>query len=189
MTTRLASLDAIAAEVWHELERAVGERTSPPHPWRTPVLATTDGDSADARSVILREADAERRTLRIYTDQRSPKVAQLLSHPLGTLVMWSPPLGWQLRCRVRLSLEDDGLAVSSLWAQVKLSPAAQDYLSPQPPGAPLARPAATPTHEAVPRTHFAVIVAQVLAIDWLELHPEGHRRALFDAAGAHWLQP
>jgi pyridoxamine 5'-phosphate oxidase len=186
---RPASLDAIAAEVWRELERAVHERAASPHPWRTPVLATTDGDSADARTVVLREVSAAQRTLGLYTDQRSPKVAQLLSHPLGTLVMWSAPLGWQLRCRVRLALEDDGLAVSSRWANVKLSPAAQDYLSPQPPGAALAAPGATPTHEAVARTNFAVIVAQVLAVDWLELHPEGHRRALFDGSGARWLQP
>ena len=189
MVARLASLDAIAAEVWRELERAVNERATPPHAWRTPVLATADGESADARTVVLREADAATRTLRIYTDQRSPKVAQLLSHPLSTLVMWSPQLGWQLRCRVRLSLEDDGLAVSSRWAHVKLSPAAQDYLSPTPPGSPLAEPSTAPTHEAVARTHFAVIVAQVLAIDWLELHSEGHRRALFDGNAARWLQP
>ena len=136
----------------------------------------------------LREVDPLAKTLCVFTDQRSPKVAQLLSHPLGTLVMWSAPLGWQLRCRVRLALEDDGLAVSSRWAHVKLSPAAQDYLSPEPPGAPLASSAA-PSHTAVARTNFAVIVAQVLSIDWLELHPEGHRRAQFDAAGARWLQP
>ena len=185
MNPRLASLEAIAAEVWLQLGAAVQERG---HDWRTPVLATTDGRSADARTVILREADAATQQLSLYTDQRSPKVAQLLSHPSGTLVMWSHALGWQLRCRVELALEDDGLAVSSRWAHIKLSPFAQDYLSPQPPGAFLAAPA-TPTHEAVARTHFAVILAQVISIDWLELHPDGHRRAAFDAHGAHWLQP
>jgi hypothetical protein len=46
-----------------------------------------------------------------------------------------------------------------------------------------------PTHDAVARSHFSVIVAQVLAIDWLELHPEGHRRALFSGVSGQWLQP
>jgi hypothetical protein len=115
-------------------------------------------------------------------------VAQLLSHPSGTLVMWSPVLAWQLRCRVHLALEDDGLAVSSRWARVKLSPTAQDYLSPQAPGMPLPV-AATPSHEAVARTHFAVINAQVQSIDWLELHPDGHRRAVFEGAAGRWVQP
>jgi pyridoxamine 5'-phosphate oxidase len=185
MTVRLASLEAIAAEIWVQLGSAPRDRA---HAWRTPVLATTDGQVADARSVILREVDPLTQTLRFFSDERSPKVAQLLSHPGGTLVMWSPVLAWQLRCRVRLTLEDDGLAVSSRWARVKLSPAAQDYLSPQAPGMPLPTTAA-PSHEAVARSHFAVINAQVLSIDWLELHPDGHRRAVFEGSSARWIQP
>jgi hypothetical protein len=184
MTQRLAALPAIAAEIWEQLAAAVQDRG---HAWRTPVLATTDGTVADARTVILREVDARTRRLLFYTDQRSAKVAQLLSHPEATLVMWSPALRWQLRCRVRLGLEDDGLAVSSRWAHVKLSPAAQDYLSPLPPGAALHQ--AAPTHDAVQRAHFSVVVAQVTAIDWLELHAEGHRRARFEDDTACWLQP
>ena len=186
MASRIASLDAIAAEVWLQLAAAVHDRE---HAWRTPVLATTDGTMADARSVILREVEPLTRRLCVFSDQRSAKVAQLLSHPTGTLVMWSPALGWQLRCRVQLALEDDGLAVSSRWARVKLSPAAQDYLSPLPPGTPLQATAAAPTHDALERAHFAVISAQVLSLDWLELHAEGHRRARFDDDGARWLQP
>lgn len=185
MPTRLASLDAIAAEVWLQLGAAVNDRA---HAWRTPVLATTDGHVADARSVILREAEPLTQQLRVFSDQRSAKVAQLLSHPSGTLVMWSPALAWQLRCRVQLTLEDDGLAVSSRWARVKLSPAAQDYLSPLAPGMPL-QTAAAPSHDAVARTNFAVINAQVQAIDWLELHPDGHRRAVFEGAAGRWVQP
>jgi hypothetical protein len=29
----------------------------------------------------------------------------------------------------------------------------------------------------------------VQSLDWLELHPDGHRRAVFDAAGGRWVQP
>ena len=184
MTQRLTSLPAITAEIWQQLAAAVEDRD---HAWRTPVLATTDGSIADARTVILREVDAKTRRLLFYTDQRSAKVAQLLSHPGATLVMWSPALRWQLRCRLQLGLEDDGLAVSSRWAHVKLSPAAQDYLSPLPPGAVLHQ--AAPTHETLARAHFAVVVAQVVSIDWLELHAEGHRRARFEGDTACWLQP
>jgi hypothetical protein len=184
MPPRLTSLPAIATAVWDELAAAVQDRS---HAWRTPVLATTDGTVADARTVVLRGVDKRTHTLLFYTDQRSAKVAQLLSHPQATVVLWSPALNWQLRCRVRLSLEDDGLAVSSRWAHIKLSPAAQDYLSPLPPGAPLQ--ATAPGHEAVSRGHFAVVMAQVVAIDWLELHADGHRRARFEADQACWLQP
>lgn len=181
MTGRLASLEAIEAAVWRELAGAVSSKE---HAWRTPVLATVDGDAADARTVVLREVDAPQRQLVVYTDTRAAKVAQLTSHPLGTLLMWSPALAWQLRCHVRLAVEDSGLAISSRWARLQHSLAAQDYLSPLAPGAPLDPSAPTASH----RAHFGVITASVLSIDWLELHRDGHRRAVFDAQGARWVQ-
>lgn len=184
MDDRLDSLAAIEAAVWHHLAGCVADKA---HPWRTPVLATINGDAADARTVVLREVDVRTKQLLIYTDERAGKVHQLLNHPRGTLVMWSPALGWQLRCRVRLSLEMSGLAASSRWARIRLSPAAQDYLSPLPPGTPLH--GAAPAHPPVTRAYFAVIDASVESLDWLELHAEGHRRAIFDGQGARWVQP
>ena len=185
---RLTRLDDLQRAVWQELQAAVRDKH---HAWRTPVLATTtliDGElTADARTVVLRELDLASRQLLIFTDTRSAKAQQLRLHPRGSLVMWSARLGWQLRCRVRLSLAEDGLAVSSRWSRLKLSPAALDYLSPLAPGTPL-DPALKPTGLA-PREAFAIITADIDHMDWLELHPEGHRRAAFTATGAHWLQP
>jgi pyridoxine/pyridoxamine 5'-phosphate oxidase len=120
---------SIAAAIEDALWRGARAPHDPQHPWHTPVLATTDGDVGDARTIVLRDVDAVRRRLTIFTDARSPKVAQLTAHPLGTLVFWSPALGWQLRLRVRLEAQRDGLAISSHWARLKLSPAAHDYLS------------------------------------------------------------
>lgn len=185
-TRRLANLDEIQAEVWRQLKAAVDDNA---HPWRTPVLATINGHLADARTVVVREVDARGRRLMIYTDERASKVTQLLSHPVGTLVMWSQPLGWQLRCRVHLAIEMSGLAASSRWARIKLSPAAQDYLSPLPPGSVIEDPEPAPTHAAVARDYFSIITAKVLSLDWLELHEQGHRRARFDGNQGVWLQP
>ena len=129
---RLEQLAEIECAVWAELGSAVREKG---HPWRVGVLATLDGERADARSVVLRDIEASASTLLIYTDERSAKARQVERHPLGTLVLWSDPLGWQLRLRVHLSLQTSGLEVSSRWAQLKMSPAAHDYLSPLPPAA------------------------------------------------------
>ena len=182
MSERLNSLDAIEKQVWAELGRACLDKQ---HPWRTPVLATVAGDAADARTVVLREVEPRQRQLLIYSDARAAKVPQLMLKPNGTIVMWSPRLGWQLRCRVRLVLEMSGLAASSRWARIKLSPAAQDYLSPLPPGTPLP---AEPRHETPERQYFSVIHAEVQSIDWLELHPAGHRRARLEPGASVWLQ-
>jgi hypothetical protein len=179
---RLDDLQQIESAVWRELQAAPVQRG---HEWRIGTLATTDGESGDARSVVLRDFEAATRTLIVYTDSRSPKTAQIAAYPLGTLVLWSASLSWQLRLRVRLEVETSGLRVSSRWARLKMKPGAQDYLSPLPPGSPLARP----TPERGSRDHFALMLLQIQAIDWLELHAEGHRRAGFDEQGRQWLSP
>lgn len=179
---RLADLADIESACWAELSRAAQQ---PAHAWRTMTLATADGDQPEARTVILREVQAQQRQLLFYTDDRSPKRHQIRRNPKGSLLMWSRPLGWQLRLRVHLAALDDGLAISSRWARLRLTPAAQDYLSPLAPG--MVLDSAAPAPGA--RHHFAVVAAQVHAMDWLELHPQGHRRALFDADGARWVQP
>ncbi|KQW38268.1 pyridoxamine 5'-phosphate oxidase family protein [Rhizobacter sp. Root404] len=181
---RLASLPEIERALWQQLEAAVTERS---HPWRTPVLATVAGDAADARTVILREVSTAERQLVVYTDERAGKVAQIAARPHGTLVMWSNALRWQLRCRVRLSVETDGLGVTSRWARLQHTAAAQDYLAPHAPGAPV--PAGTGVAAAAQRAFFAVVAAEIESIDWLELHADGHRRARFDSVGGRWLQP
>ncbi len=182
MNARLASLTDVESACWREIERASRERG---HPWRTMTLATCDGERADARTVVLRDARFAERTLLFYTDDRAPKLAQLRRNPKGTLLMWSAALGWQLRLQVHLEPVQDGLEVSSRWANLKLSPAAQDYLSPLAPGTPLgtAAPAGSARH------CFAVVQATIERMDWLELHAEGHRRAVFSHAEACWVQP
>ena len=191
---RLQALGDIEAAVWQELTHAIRNRG---HAWRVGVLATVDGDTADARNIVLRDVDPAARTLLTYTDARSPKTQQLALHPGGTLVLWSAALGWQLRLRVQLALATSGPLVAARWAQLEATPAAQDYLSPLAPGSVIGAPVAPRVPDLVPpsaperqsRAHFAVLAARVLSMDWLELHAEGHRRARFDAAGAAWLTP
>lgn len=188
MNARIESLGLIHQACWLELQHAARQRG---HPFRLMALATvaanSDGPQAELRHVVLREVHAETRSLVFFTDARSPKVAQMRAHPEGTLLVWSERLGWQLRLRVALAVETEGLGVSSRWARLKMSPAAHDYLSPLPPGTPVAERFAP---ERATRDHFSVVTARVRAIDWLELHADGHRRAGFDADGnGQWLVP
>ena len=77
-----------------------------------------------------------------------------------------------------------------------MSPSAQDYLSPLPPGSTRSpgkaeAPAPVPaiTESRADAGHLAVLDARVTSLDWLELAAQGHRRARFDDSGARWLQP
>ncbi len=183
MNTRIETLALVHQSCWLELALAVTQRG---HAFRRMALATVDGDCADLRTVVLREVQADQRTLVFFTDARSPKVRQIQAQPAATLMVWCERLGWQLRLRVLLEVETSGLTVSSRWARLKMTPAAHDYLSPLPPGTPVERY----LPERASREQFAVVTAQVQAIDWLELHVDGHRRASFDAAGyGQWLVP
>ncbi len=182
MIARIESLHMVERACWLELDHAAHDRA---HGWRVLTLATFDGERADARSVVIRDTNPDERSILFYSDSRAQKVAQMRAHPQGTIVAWSPRMGWQLRLSVRLSVEDDGLDVSSRWASLKMSPSAQDYLSPLPPGTPVSQF----SPERGSREFFAVVTAQVDAIDWLELHADGHRRARFDREGARWLTP
>jgi pyridoxamine 5'-phosphate oxidase len=188
-SARPATLAAVDAAVWLELHRATSDRA---HGWRTPVLATSADGWPDARTVVLREVDRDARRLSVYSDVRAAKVHQLQHSPAGMLVLWSAVLGWQLRCRVVATVHAGGLASSSRWARVRLTPSAQDYLSPMPPGAELTDPPPLDgprRSEPVDLGHFVVIEFDAVSWDWLELHPQGHRRARFDADGSRWLQP
>ncbi len=181
---RIETLGLLRRACWDELDRATRERE---HGWRTLVLATADGQGcADARSVILREVDAAARCLRFYTDARSRKVAQIQTQPLGSMLAWCPRLSWQLRLRVRLWVDTGEQAVRPRWARLRLTPGAQDYLSPLAPGSPLDDGGPAADEAAI---HFAVVHAEVLSTDWLELHADGHRRALFDHRNERWVQP
>lgn len=169
--------------IWTELQRATVDRH---HEWRTPVLATTSSPGVpQARTVVLRGADARASRLVFYTDRRSPKVAELQTTPVAALVFWSKRLNWQLRVGVQTQVHTEGSWVDAAWARVSQSAAAADYLAPQGPGSVLDPAAATGSGPH----HLAVVTAQVEHWDWLELAREGHRRARLVGSGVEWLVP
>ena len=175
--------------IWAELQRATQDRH---HEWRTPALATlgTDG-MPQARSVVLRHASAQLARLTIYTDERSPKVAEIAANSCVNLVFWSKRLSWQLRVRADMSVQTSGPEVEAAWAQVSQSAAAGDYLSASAPGDALPVTPAPPgaANAQAAAHHLAVLTAQVQQMDWLELSRDGHRRAVFDATTWDWRVP
>jgi pyridoxine/pyridoxamine 5'-phosphate oxidase len=178
-----SELESLRAQIWQQLVHATGKRE---HEWRTPVLASVDADGLpQARTVVLRQADPIAGMLQIYTDSRSPKVAELLGHPDAVLVFWSRSLSWQLRARVTVQVQSDGDLVEAAWEEVSRTAAAADYLAPAAPGSVFSL-----TAQGNHRTHhLAVLLARIEALDWLELSRDGHRRVRFDESGACRLIP
>jgi hypothetical protein len=194
MTERLQHLDEIEQCIWSELERCVapcppreadeGQEPQAPHDLRIAALATADAAAdGDSPGVVLREVDAPERRLVFYTDARAPELRRLESHPEGTLTFRSRRLGWQLRMRVRLAVEKDGLAVSSRWARLQTRAGADDYRAAAAPGSPLDPPLAA----LGVRAHFALIEAMAESVEWAELDPSDARRAECGADGPRWV--
>jgi pyridoxamine 5'-phosphate oxidase len=175
--------DELRQRLWQELQRAAVDRH---HDWRTPVLATTGLDGlAQARTVVLREVRQPQAQLLMYTDARSPKVAELLAQPVASLLCWSTRLNWQLRLQLRFEVSQNDEEANAAWERVRQSPSANDYLAARAPGSALAG-----AHEALLDTpQIAVLRGQVIAMDWLELARAGHRRARLDAQRVEWLVP
>ncbi len=182
----LQSADEITHQIWKELERASRDRH---HEWRTPVLATADKTGGvNARTVVLRNVEIPSQRLHIYTDTRSLKVAELDNQADAMFVFWSTRLSWQLRARVNVTVLKDGPVIEGLWQQVKHSPSSKDYLSGRPPGTTLIEPNGERVAESE-QVNFALINAQVVEIDWLELAKAGHRRAKITNQSFEWLTP
>lgn len=186
MKTQLTTPEEIRQRIWAELSRAVLDRH---HEWRTPVLATVGGDGMpNARTVVLRRADASLPGFDFYTDGRSQKISELIAQPKATLVFWSTRLNWQLRARVSVVAQTSGPQVDAVRARVKQSAAAGDYLSHAAPGEILTVQLASNKAAAEPH-NLAVLTAHALEMDWLELSRQGHRRARFSAQAWEWLNP
>ena len=174
----------MATRLWQELVRAPHDRH---HAWRTPVLATQglDQNGPQARTVVLRHADPILWNLRVYTDARAPKCAELLGQPMAQLSFWSQRLNWQLRVSAQASIDFDGEQVNATWERMRGSRASGDYLSPLPPGHIQSasedmgdKPAG---HQR--EHHLAILNFKVIAMDWLALSKDGHRRARLTPTG------
>jgi pyridoxamine 5'-phosphate oxidase len=185
------SPENLSVRLWQELTRAPHDRH---HDWRTPVLASQgiDQTGPQARTVVLRHADAALWSLRVFTDARSPKCAEIMAQPLVQLAFWSKRLNWQLRVSAQAAVETAGEEVNAAWERIRQSRASADYLSALPPGFAMSdNPSLTQTDDDVLRGHhLAVLSFKVISMDWLALSPDGHRRArLTPNAPLEWLVP
>jgi pyridoxamine 5'-phosphate oxidase len=174
----LLTAEEIRERIWQELTRCTVDRH---HEWRTPVLATIGLDGTpQARAVVLRQASKATQSLIIFTDRRTPKVAELTAQPAGMLAFWSKRLGWQCRVALRFQVHTDGPDVDAAWQRISQSAAAKDYLAAKAPGSPIMSGApAEDTTASLTAHHLALLTGQISSIDWLELSRSAHRRIRF----------
>lgn len=82
-------------DIWRRLESAPKRQRDP---FRTPVLATVHQNQEPAcRVVVLRRANAAKRTLTVYTDSASEKCRALEDNPQVAFTFWDPRKRLQVR--------------------------------------------------------------------------------------------
>jgi len=180
--------------IWQALENGASDRRSPFH---TPTLLSNGLDGwPKARTVVLRNVDKALATLRCHTDQRSPKVAELMADGRSGLLAYDPNAKVQIRLEGTGRVEVNGAIADAAWSSSTLW-ARRCYAAPFDPGAETDIPHGNlpenltdrqPTEKEAEagRGNFAVIVLAIDRIDWLYLASSGHHRGRYLRSGDTW---
>jgi len=186
-----ATLEDVLEDCLRRLARGVADRRSPFH---TPSMASVGLDGAPAlRTVVLRGVDVAARTLRVHTDRRSAKYAELARDPRAALHGYDPGAQIQLRLAGTVTLHAEDAVAEAAWTGSREASRLCYAIDPAP-GTPVEAPPPAPRAlDAAARGNFAALVLRFDTLEWLWLSAEGHRRARFDWAGsdltARWLVP
>ena len=195
-------LSGVLERSWLLLEQSIEDPNSPV---RTPVLISVSADGlAQGRTVVLRAFNRQQRQLKIYTDVRSEKVAQLRTQPVCTLVAYQPNPMIQLRLKTNTVINHNNEITREAWA-VMPGPNRCNYLTDPNPGSisvkatdgrPVINAESVPTNDEneIAYSHFSVIVFAINELEWLYLPRRGHRRAQFiwdrtNSLQSNWLIP
>ena len=191
MTPAAASLPETLAEAFDTLARGVADRH---HGFHCPALATIGRDGAPSiRSLVLRGVEPALRRLRLHSDRRAAKVAELAADPRAALLFHDAEAQLQLRLSGRASLHADAALADGAWAEIRAM-SRRCYAIVPAPGTAIAVPPVAPLDSEAGRPHFCVVLFQIETLESLHLAAAGHRRARFawDATGqpsATWLVP
>lgn len=137
----------------------------------------------------MRAVDSKANQLQIYTDARSSKASEIATQEQAIFVFWSSKLNWQLKVQVKATLVTSGSQIQQRWAQVKQTASAKDYLSSFAPGTSVKSDYKTGEQDQSNSSHFALVNAEIVDMDWLELARSGHRRAKISHDSWDWLVP
>ena len=171
------------------LARAAKDRKSPMH---VPAVITSD---VDARGMVLREFDSEAWTLRFHTDTRAPKVTAIETDPRMAVLFYDKSAKIQIRVRGTGKVLRDASVTQVAWDNGS-NFARRCYLGDGPgsasevptSGLPADYEGVEPSDEQLvsARDNFAVLLIELIELDWLYLAHTGHVRAQFTKGDADW---
>ena len=176
------TLDDVRRDVAERLERAVKDRRSAMH---IPAVVTSD---VDARTMVLREFNADDWSLRFHTDIRAPKVSVVEADSRMAVLFYDKAEKVQIRVRGTGHVLREGSVVEQAWEESD-NYARRWYLGEGPgavsqtstSGLPAEFEGVEPTDAQLfpARPNFAVLRVDLHELDWFYLAHTGHVRARF----------
>jgi pyridoxamine 5'-phosphate oxidase len=187
------NLEEILPQCWQHLNEGTKNRRSGFH---HPVLATVDHEGKPkSRVVILREADAANKTLRLNADNRTMKWSEIVKQPAVSLTFYDETEKIQLRVEGTATLHANDTVAETAWNNAQPM-SRMAYGTAPGPGAVIRSSDQfnlPQTDDDVARgfKNFGTIIVNVTSMEWLYLKVRGNRRALFDLHQntAQWLVP
>lgn len=180
------NLEEILQNCWHRL---INGAISAKHPFHCPSIATINGNFPEIRTVVLRKAIPEEKTVIFHTDYRSPKIEQISVNNAISWLFYDAGARIQLRLKTFATIHHCDEISLKRWNESRLESRTCYLVHPSPStkaelptdGLPENIDYASLTEEnvALGYENFAVIKNRVTEIDWLFLNREGHRRAKF----------
>lgn len=190
-------LEATLAEVWRRLGAGASTRRSAFH---HPTIATIGPDGAPRlRTMILRGVEPEIRRLRLHTDIRAGKVAEIAANPHVAVHVYDPGMKLQVRMMGIATISHGDPVARTAWQNSQ--PMSQACYGTRPaPGTPIGSagdfvlPDSHSPERAEGEVNFAVLRISVETMETLYLAHGGHRRGAFAWEGASlvrkdWLAP
>ena len=173
-------LETVEKEAWDALCAAAAD---PQLPFRYMTLASLGRcQFPEARTVVLRSADASARILEFHTDTRSPKWRELQENGSTTILGYSDILRLQLRLRGRVELAPPGSRLAEeTWN--RLPPHTRATYQGGPPGDALPQQGNPASEEQVcpsdesGKERFGVLCFRAQSLDWCRLERDNNLRA------------
>lgn len=195
------SLNSLEKDIWNRLlTGALGYKD----PFHNPVVANTNANAVNMRTVVLRKVWPDKKQLAFHTDIRSGKWKELQKHDNISWVFYDAAAGLQIRLAGFATLHQEDSIADEAWNASNLN-SRKIYLGENGPsvkvtlptsGLPAAFDLKDPSiNESIAgRKNFGIIITTVNWMDWLWLNGNGHRRAGFTYNDngdffADWLVP
>jgi pyridoxamine 5'-phosphate oxidase len=174
--------DKILYEIWNELNLSLNTSN---HPFHIFSVSTIKDNKPDARNVVLRSVEKEKRTITFHTDKRSKKIKQIYNSPDTCALFYDQQKKIQLRIYGKISINDDSNNIKERWNKSrdmsklcylnKISPgdkisSSKEYL--------YEKDDLNNINTGI--NNFSIIDINIESIDFLNLNHKGHERIIFN---------